>query len=94
MADVWLLTYQLYEKTALWFNIGFLICGAIAGIRLYRYLKGKEPWWSRLWSSLDTFWSWLPGDDPIKEREVAKEEHKRFLERRRNRKPGNLTDEM
>ena len=85
---------DFYRQYALWINTIGAVFAIISAIRLFLYLRGKEKAGSRWLSALGALFTWTPFDDPVRDHKRAEEEHQEFLRKRKNRKPGHLTDEM
>ncbi|MFT3997910.1 MAG: hypothetical protein QM667_10935 [Asticcacaulis sp.] len=85
---------NVYGKYALWINIIIAAFALLSAIRFFLFLKGKETLRTRLIEALSVFAIWLPFDDPVKDYKDEELRHRAFLRKRKNRKPGHLTDEM
>ncbi|MEM9965679.1 MAG: hypothetical protein AAGC58_10075 [Asticcacaulis sp.] len=78
-----------------WLIYVFLtVGGVVAGYKLFRFLRGRMGLGGRIFEAVDEALSWLPGYSRIEDHKRADAERKVFLERRKNRKPGQITDEM
>ncbi|MDC7676163.1 hypothetical protein [Asticcacaulis machinosus] len=98
MDKYWTAISDYYQQNEPVINVLIFICSLILAVRYFFYLKGKEKIGSRIWAFFDVLTTWLPASDPVEEdkqaRKDSEEERREFLNKRKARKPGNLTDEM
>jgi hypothetical protein len=98
MDKYWTAISDYYQQNEPVINVLMFICSLILAVRYFFYLKGKERTGSRIWSFFDVLTTWLPTSDPVEEDKQARKdseaERRAFLNKRKARKPGNLTDEM
>lgn len=84
----------LYQQSKWLINAFLVVGGIVAGYKLFHFLRGRVGLGGRIFEAVEEALSWLPGFSKIEDYKRADAERKAFLKRRKNRKPGQITDEM